>query len=267
MPIANLQSYRTVALRVRTNAGAARGLAQFLESAVTQRLREGCSFSSIGRVGPTPADIVIDLNITNRGRGTHGMISNPNAATLDTLLVLTDGQTRDLMGTARIHGESSGVQINGRNPNTEAVDAVAKAVADVLGKSGCSGPRVARVDPPPPPGPTHTTGTGTTGTGDTGTGTGTPPVDESKRTDAEALNEQGKEKLQEADMQGALILFQQANALLPDAKYEFNSCLALEALEQWDNAISACKKARGMGAEPRLVAKIDHRLELLSHHQ
>ena len=82
-----------------------------------------------------------------------------------------------------------------------------------------------------------------------------------------ALNEQGKDKLRSADIAGALAAFQQANTLLPDARYEYNVCLAFEAQQQWDQATASCQKARAMNPEARLVTKIDHRLELLQHHQ
>ena len=96
----------------------------------------------------------------------------------------------------------------------------------------------------------------------------TPPgVDESHRAEAEALNEQGKDKLRSADITGALASFQQAVVLLPDPRYEYNVCLAFEAQQQWDQATASCQKARSMNPEARLVTKIDHRLELLHNHQ
>ncbi len=198
---------------------------------------------------------------------------NPNLATVEALLVLTDGHDGDLMGTARIHGESSGMVINNNPPEGEAMDVVAKAVVDLLVKSGCSGPRIARVDPPPPPprplpgNPTNNASNLTPPPPGPGSAGNPPPPDESKRTDAEALNESGKVKLHGADMPGALADFQQANALLPDARYEFNVCLVYEAQQQWDQAIAACRQARGMNPEARLVEKIDHRLDLLKNHQ
>jgi hypothetical protein len=255
MPVANLQSYHTVALRLHS-IPTAKNEAIALEKTMTGWLRQECGFEQIGRVGPTPADVVLDVTVTKAGRGGSGLIQNPNKAILDTLLVLTDGQSKEIMGTARIHGESSGMVVNGARPESEAVNVVAKTIADILAKSGCSGPRIARVEPPAPP-PTP----------DPGQGSGAPPPDESHRAEAEALNDAGKEKLQTADMQGALVSFQQANQMLPDARYEFNVCLALEAQEQWDNAIAACKAARGMNPEARLITKIDHRIDLLQHHQ
>lgn len=252
MPVANLQSYRTLSLRVKSTAFAAQGQAMILESAVLQKLQQKCGFAQVERAGGAPADVMLDLNITQAGRGGSGFITNSSKATIDTLLVVTDGQSGDLLGTARIHGESGGMIVNDASPESEAVEVVAKTVADVLAKSGCSGPRIAKaaptpVEPPPPP---------------PGDGSAAPP-DEAKLAQADALNEQGKDKLRSADVQGALASFQQAVALVPDPRYQFNVCLTLEAAEQWDNAIAACKQARTMNPEAKLATKIDNRLDLL----
>ncbi len=268
MPVANLQTYRTVALRVRGTTYYTQNMAPYLEAAVTNQLRRGCGFEQIGRVSATPADVVLDLNITFAGRGgTSHWVQNANLATIDTLLVLTDGQSRELLGTARIHGESSGMMIAGASqPEGEAIDIIAKSVADLLAKSGCTGPRVARTEPPPtPPNPQIDTGSGSAPPPDTGSAT--PPPASDHRGEAEALNEQGKSKLQAADLAGAVAAFQQANALAPDPRYVFNMCLALEAQEQWDNAIGACRQARGMNPDAKLAERIDHRLDLLQHHK
>jgi len=264
MPVANLQSYHTVALHVRSTAFASQGLATFLERSLTAQLRQKCGFDAVGR--ETPADVVLDLNITQAGRGGDGILRNQSQATIDTLLVLSDGQSGELLGTARIHGKSSGVIINGGSPETEAVDVVAQTIADVLAKSGCSGPRVARVEPPPPP----PEGSDTPPPPPPPHGSNTPPpppVDESHRAQAEALNDQGKQKLISADVPGALAAFQQAVQVLPDPRYQFNVCLALEAQEQWDPAVSACRQAKTMNPQPALAAKIDGRIDLIQHHQ
>jgi hypothetical protein len=234
-----------------------------LDSNLAQKLRAACGFEHIVRPVKGPADmLVLDVNITAMGRGGSGMIRNNATATVDTLVVLTDGQSRELLGTSRIHGESSGMIVNNARPETEAIDVVAKAVVETLAKSGCTGPRVARVEPPPQQGSNAVL---TSNEGSGGTAPPPPGIDESKRPDAEKLNDQGKDQLQNADMQGALVSFQQAVALIPDARYEFNICLTFEAQEQWANAVSACKQARTMNPEPRLVEKIDHRLDLISH--
>ena len=265
MPVANLQTYRTVGLRVKSTAFASQGLAMFLESATLQHLQQQCRFDQIVRADQgVRADVVLDLNITGHRRGDEGLLSNQNVAIIDTLLVLSDGQSGDLLGTARIKGKSSGMIVNNAPPENEAIDVIAKTVADTLAKSGCAGPRIARTEPPPDTG--TGSGSATVGTG-SGSGSSAPPIDDAKRAQAETLNEQGKEKLRSADIQGALANFQQAVSLVPDARYQYNVCLALEALEQWGNAVNACKQARGMTTESRLVSKIDHRLELLAAHQ
>lgn len=266
MPVANLQSYHSVALRVQSTAFASQGQAMLLEQSVLERVHQVCGFEQVGRVGATPADVVLDLNVTRTGRGGGGIISNSSQATIETLLVLSDGQTGDLLGTARIHGQSSGMIINNGSPENEAIQVVANTIANLLSKSGCSGPRIAKAEPPPPP-PGVGSGSGAgSGSATAGQGSAAAP-DESHRAEAEALNEQGKDKLRSADLTGALGAFQQANKVVPDPRYQYNVCLTLEAQEQWDSAIAACKQARGMNPEPRLVAKIDHRLDLLQHHQ
>ena len=149
MPVANLQSYRTVALRVHSTAFASQGQATYLETAVLDQLRQRCGFEQVEEAGGAPADVVLDLNVTHTQRGSGGIIENQNVAMIDTLLVLSDGQTGDLLGTASIHGKSSGVIINNGSPEQEAAGAVAKAVVQLLATSGCSGPRVARAETPP----------------------------------------------------------------------------------------------------------------------
>jgi len=255
-PVASLQMYRTVALRVKSTAFAAQGSASFLENALLQKLQQTCSFEQVVRGGQ--GDVVLDLNITNVGRGSSGFVTNSSQAKIDALLVLTDGQSGELLGTARIHGKSSGVIINNSQPETEAADVMAKTIAEMLAKSGCSGPRIAKVEPPPPPPPPA---------GGSGSNAEPPPVDEAKRAEAEALNDQGKDKLRSADVEGALAAFVQAVRLLPDARYQFNVCLTYEAAEKWSDAVSACKQARSMNPQPKLITKIDERLELLSHHR
>ena len=248
MPVANLQAYTTVALRVRSSAFAAQGAAVSLEQQVLASLKAKCGFQQVP--SGTAADVILDLNITNSGRGGGGFISNDNVATVDALLVLTDGIDGGLLGTATIHGKSGGMIINNGDPATDATGAMAQSVGDLLAKSGCSGPRVARAEPEV-----------------------TPPIvgsaapDESRRPEAERLNDAGKEKLYAADLPGALALFQQAMAMLPDAKYEFNGCLTLGAQERWDAAIQSCKKARSLNPSVALGAKIDKRLEILAQHQ
>lgn len=269
MPIASMQSYNTVWLNVRSSAFASQGQAMMLEQAVVQKLQQKCSFASIQRAGSGPQpDVMLDLNITRTGRGTGGLVMSDTTAFIDTLLVLSDGQSGDLLGSLRIHGQSSGMVINGAPPENEAVEVIAKTIADMLGKSGCSGPRVAKQEPPPTPNPFNQgSGAGSSAGSGAGSAVGTPPVDDAKRGQAEALNEQGKEKLRGADVNGALSAFQQANQLVADARYVYNICLAYEAGQQWDQATASCKQASSMTTDARLQEKIGKRLDLIAHKQ
>lgn len=259
MPVANLQTYRTVALRVSAAQQQAQGQAYALESTVLARLHQACGFEGVGAYNGQPADLYLDLNVTGAGRGGGGWVTNPNLATIDTLLVLTDGQSGELIGSARIHGQSSQVAMGNNNPEQEALDVVAKTVADLLAKSGCTGPRVAKAAPPPPPPPATGSGEGSAST--------PPPDTEAHRAEADKLNEDGKTKFRTADLAGAIALFQQANQLAPDPRYVFNICLAYEAQQQFQQATTSCQQARSMNPKPELQAKIDHRLDLLAHKQ
>ena len=262
MPIANLQTYRTVALRVRSAATNWRNEANALENQLGARLQQQCGFEQFLAPNAPGVDVLIDLNVVAAGRGGTGIMRNPNLATIETLLVLSDGQSGELLGTARIHGESSGMGMAGASPEGEAVAIVAKTVADLLAKSGCAGTRVAKAEPPPPNG----SDTGTPPDVGSGSATAAQP-DEAHRADAEALNDKGKDQLRGADITGAIASFQQANQLLPDPRYEYNVCLAFEAGQQWDQGIAACNQARGMNPKAELVTKIDARIELLKNHQ
>jgi tetratricopeptide (TPR) repeat protein len=284
MPVANLQTYRTVALRVQA-VPQAQGQAYYLESDVLSRLAQVCGFEGLGRYNGSPADLYLDLNVLAAGRGGGGWITNSNLATVDTLLVLTDGQSGDLIGSARIHGQSSAMAINNTNPDQQAVAMVAKTIAEMLVQSGCTGKRIARAAPPPRPpatgsGGTSTGGTSTGGTGSVASSSGTtgsattvvkasqPVADvEAHRAEAEKLNEDGKAKVRSADLTGAITLFTQANQLAPDARYVFNLCYAYEAQQQYQQAVASCQQARGMNPAPELRDKIDKHLELLAHRQ
>ncbi len=256
MPVASLNSYRTVALRVHSSAFAAQGQAMFLEQQTLDALRKKCGFEHVD-AGGGAADVVLDLNITSAGKGGGGWVSSGSTAYVDTLLVLTDGQDGQLLGAAKIHGTSSGVIINNAPPENEATGAVAKSIAEMFAKSGCTGPRIAKiVDPGPTTRPPPGDGSAAM-----------PPPDESRRVEAETSNDQGKEKLYAADYAGALAAFEKANSIVPDAKYQFSICIVFGVQEQWDTAIAACQKARSMSPLPALAAKIDRRIDLLQHRE
>ncbi|MBV8759686.1 MAG: hypothetical protein JO257_20525 [Deltaproteobacteria bacterium] len=261
-PIADLKTYHSVGLRI-TAVPQAQGQAYYLETAVLDRLHRTCGFEGVTRYGTGAADLVLDLNVTAAGRGGSGWITNANLATIDTLLVLSDAQTGDLLGSARIHGQSSQMAINNNNPEQQAVDVVAQTIGEMLTKSGCTGPRLAKAAPPPPPSGDFGSAPGS----GAGSSTATPPPADDHRAEADKLNDQGKDKFRTADLNGALALFQQANQLAPDARYVLNECLAYEAMEKWGDAMATCKQARSMNPSPDLAAKIDHRIDLLKNKQ
>jgi hypothetical protein len=273
MPVANLQSYKTVAVRVRATAPGLRGIAGGLQRALDGRIAAQCNGFQEVPPDQQGVDVMIDLNVTAANRGGTGVIRNMSQENIETLLVLSDGGTGELLGTARIHGQSSGIQQGVGSPEGEAVGVVAKAVADLLATSGCAGERVVRVEPPPPPPPTGGTSQPPNGSDGApsppGQGSPTQPAvaDDATRAKAEGLNDQGKDKLRSADVAGALEMFQQANSMAPDPRYEFNVCLAFEAEQSWNDAIGACKQAQSMSPKPELVVKITARLDLLQHHQ
>lgn len=258
-PLADLKTYHSVALRI-TAVPQAQGQAYYLETAVLDRVHRQCGFENVARYGGGPADLILDLNVTGAGRGGSGWITNSNLATIDTLLVLSDGQSGDLLGSARIHGQSSQMAINNNNPEQQAVDVVAQTIGDMLTKSGCTGPRLAKAAPPPPP-------SGDLGSGAGSSTTAPPPPADDHRAEADKLSDQGKDRFRAADLNGALALFQQANQLAPDPRYVLNECLAYEAMAKWEDAMATCKEARGMNPPPDLAAKIDHRIELVKNKQ
>lgn len=251
--VGNLQAVHSVGLRVHSSSFATQGVAMMMENAVAGHLKQQCSFEQIAPAAQAPADLVLDINIVNSGRGTEW---GGSQTTIDTLLVLSDGEG-DPLGTAKIRGRSSGSITGGGGQDSEAIEVIAKTIADMLAKSGCAGPRLAKAAPDPVP----DAGVGS------GSAAGPGAPDESKRAEADALNDKGKDRLFNADSQGALGFFQQAEALLPDPKYQFNVCVALGALEQWDAATQACNQAKGMNPPPKLAAKIDQRLQGLAQHQ
>ncbi|MFT3698585.1 MAG: hypothetical protein QM831_35900 [Kofleriaceae bacterium] len=252
MPIASMQSYRSVALRVHSSAFAAQGQAMQLEQSVLAQLHQKCSFEEYKGGNTNNADLVMDLNIVNAQRGGGGIISNSSTAHLDALLVLSE-PGGDIVGTAKIRGESSGMIINNAAPEGEAIEVVAKTVADIFAKSGCQGPRIAKATPPPPPPPDP--------------GSKAPVMDESKRPEADKLNEDGKNRMFNADLRGAVASFQGAVQLIHDPRYIYNLCNAQGALEQWDAAIATCKD--GLNSQPNadLAVKLEHKVDLLQHHQ
>jgi hypothetical protein len=200
--------------------GGSAGYATFLESYAVDKAKRTCGFDQVGRKGPSPVDVLSQHHRHGARRHRHDPQREPRD---DRHAARPHRRTERRAPERRAFTASRRGCSSTTWPETEAIDVVAKTIAELLAKSGCTGPRVAKVEPPlPPPGPGSTVDVG---------GSGAPP-DESYRAEAEALNEQGKDKLQNADMPGALASFQQAVVLLPDARYQFNVCLTFEAEER-----------------------------------
>ena len=263
VPLANLQPYTGLVVRA-TGASERRSgrLSLVLEQAAVDRIRRRCAFTDVqaGSDAPPdmPADLFLDVTVQRSFRGGGGgLIQNENQATVDVKLVLSDGADEELVGAADIRGKSGGLIVNNQSPEEEAVNAVADSIANILVRSGCSGPRVARARPParrklPPPESVE----------------GEVELVADQASDvvakAEAENEEGKRLFRTADVPGAKLHFQAAIRLHRDARYVFNMCLAEEALGRLDAAVKTCKSVVAMKPEPALAEKARLRLKILA---
>ncbi len=249
-PVANLQSYQNVLVRV----GSSQGLERFtsvLEFATTDSIGQRCAFSRI--INPTQVaqvrpDLLVDLNVRRTQRGGSGFIKNPNLATVNVTMVLSDGIDESLLGSAEIEGKSSAVAMDGADPENQALIAVAKSVSAILSKSGCEGPRVARaVEPVQPALPPQPAGV-------------TPEL----VAQAEAANNEGKRLFRAAEIAAAKAQFIQAIQIVADPKYQFNLCLAHEALNEYDFAVTVCQQVITAGTDQRLSEKAQQRLTIIA---
>lgn len=254
-PVANLQSYQVALVRVASAPGLER-FGPVLEFATSDSMGGQCSFTQI--VGPTQIgqqrpDLIVDLNIRQSRRGGDGFIKNPNLATVDVTMVLSDGIDESLLGSAEISGKSSSVAVQGQDPENEALIAVGKRVAAILSKSGCFGQRIARATPPAPA-PTEPAAPAP----------GEPVITPEQKAQAEALNDEGKRLFRSAEIAAAKAQFLQAVNIVRDPRFFFNLCLAHEALSELDLAVRACQAVLKASPEPRLAEKSNQRLQIIS---
>jgi hypothetical protein len=264
VPVAKLETYRSIIVRAQ-GVHEAGGLIPTLEVRAADRLRAGCRFDDVRARGqhgdPGGSDLLLDLNIQRSYRGGDGFIKNLNLATVDVLLVLSDGASEDLLGSAWIRGQSSQMAVSGRMPEDQALDAVVDKIGEVMVQAGCGSPRVDRPvaeTPAPPP--------ASASAGDAGAGEPATAVDP-KVQKAEALNDDGKRKFREADVAGSAELFRQAIALVPDPRYYFNLCFAYETLKQWDAAIGACNDVLARNPTAELAEKTRTRIQTIRDKQ
>ncbi len=249
-PVANLQSYQNVLVRVNSSPGLER-YRPVLEFAATDAMMHRCNFSRVvipSQLGETRPDLLVDLNIRQTARGGGGFIKNPNLATVNVTMVLSDGIDESLLGSAEIVGKSSAVAMDGGDPENDALIAVAKRVTAILEGSGCIGQRVARVAAPvTPTEPAAPVG-----------------VTPEQIAQAEAANDEGKRLFRAAQIANAKEQFLAAIRISPDPKYHFNLCLAHEALDEYDLAAAACQSVIDGQAEARLSDKAQQRLVIIA---
>jgi len=251
-PVANLQAYQTVLVRVASSPGLEL-YNSVLEFATTDSMMGRCNFGRVvsnGQLAQFPnirPDLLVDLTIRSTQRGGSGLIQNPNLATVDVTMVLSDGIDESLLGSAEIEGKSSSVSINGADPENQALVAVAKRVTAILATSGCVGQRLARAPAPlAPQAPAPPAG-----------------ISPEQLAQAEAANNEGKRLFRAADIAAAKEQFLRAISIVPDPRYEFNLCLAHENLSEFDQAAVACQRVIASGAEERLQAKAQQRLAII----
>jgi hypothetical protein len=263
-PVANLQPYR--GLIVRGTRASERGggrLAFLLEQAAVDRIRTSCAFLDVYPASespdPGPDDLLLDVTVQRSFRGGGGLVQNESQATVDVKLVLSDGADQELVGAADIRGQSGGLIIGELSPEEEAINAVADSIAQILIRSGCTGPRVARARPP---------ADDPTDGGADGTGVELASHEQSETAiRAEAENEEGKRLFRTADVAAAKTRFRAAIRLHRDPRYVFNLCLAEEALGSIDAAVSTCQSVMAMKPQPALSEKVKLRLEILAAKQ
>ena len=241
-PIANLRTYRVVGIRV-AGAGAGSRWTDELEAAVVQHVSKQCYFDSVvtsAQLANADADLVVDLNIQRVFRGGTGIIQNDQKATMDVLLVLSEGASEDLVGSVWIRGESPTMHISGSVPERQALEVVADSVGRVLHASGCS---LARIDPEPEPEPEPNH----------------EPVTDNV-AEAERLNNEGKALVKAADIEGAVARFLAAVELAPDPRYYFNLCFSYQALKQYDAALRQCQEVLDRHPTDQLREKTKQRI-------
>ena len=250
-PVADLKVYRKVLVRGRAGNAAWQG--DELANQTAAQLQNACGFDAVfagGGAGGSKPDLIVDLNVLAANRGGGGIIKNPNLATIDVAMVLSDGLDDELLGSAQIRGQSSAVLVQGESPEQQAITVVSQQIAKILVKSGCSGPRIARATPPPekPPEPKPEK----------------PEVTEEQIAQAEEANNRGKELFRSAQVSQAKGEFERAIGLNPDPRYMMNLCLAHEALKDYEAAINTCEQVANSNSEERLVSKAEQRILLIA---
>ncbi len=86
--------------------------------------------------------------------------------------------------------------------------------------------------------------------------------DAEKRAQAEELNNQGKQRIKQLDLEGAAARFRAAMQLVDDPRYAFNLCYTLDKSNKLEEARVACQDVVSSG-DPRLGEKAAALLETI----
>ncbi len=231
--IANLQVFEHALVRVRSPNVSTATIGS-LGNQIADKIYGRCAFRSVSYParGALGTDLIVDVNILESGKKNQLNIS----------LVLSDGVSDELLGSANIQGVS-GVF---RSKASQASAAVASEVASLLRYSGCNDPRIARRTQP------------------AAQSSELSRISPAQKKDAEEKNGEGKQLFRAGNVEAAKALFIDAVSLSPDPKYQFNLCLAHEGLGEIARAKAACRKTLDMGPPDYLRRKVQLRLEILS---
>jgi tetratricopeptide (TPR) repeat protein len=238
---------------------------------VADRVYAYCAFESVSfpARAAEPTDLIVDVVVGARLGGIGSSIQ----------LVLSDSISDELLGSVEIDSYNglSDVVISG----------AADYIGQLLNRSGCKLPRIPRspapaialstpalstsarnhpaasVQAPGASQPVPTASPPGPGTSPPGTRAGTDPSP-SDASAAEEKNKRGKELFRDGNFVAARQQFEEALALQPDARFEFNLCLAYDALGNIPAARAACRQAREMNPSAALDEKIKLRLEIIT---
>ncbi len=241
-----LDVYQTVVVRAESNATDFREMAA-LEALTISRLRNDCRFGQVlsaNREGTDGADLILDLQVLEARAASDNLLDNMGRAQVEVAVALTDAPTGELLGSAEIVGVSSSGAIAGGGMLSEAVDAAATRVSELMTASGCALPRRARVveEAPEPD----------------------SEVEANALAMAETFAEKGKKKFHARNFAGALTDFNAAIDMVEAPPYVFNKCLTLEMLKDYAGAEATCRRLLELDISPRLREKTERKLESLA---
>jgi tetratricopeptide (TPR) repeat protein len=88
-----------------------------------------------------------------------------------------------------------------------------------------------------------------------------PPATLTPAVQAEALNQEGKDFYKAKDYKNAVLKFEAAVAVVPEARYYFNVCAAYDQMGNKDAALAACGEVLKRNPTDELKVKTEKRIE------